>query len=93
MYVEENTCIMCVGEKLLSQYEECVWENNAECAWEIDLSIFTECVWENDVACYFKNLLMLCYIFITYITIIIMTTLNENSFTYLPLRTIGICVS
>ena len=43
--------------------------NCAECA-----SIYTECVWENDLACYFKNLLMLCYVFITYITNIIMKT-------------------
>ena len=35
----------------------------------------------------------LCYVFITYMTNIIMKTLNENEFTYLPLRTIGTCVS
>ena len=62
--------------------------NCAEC-----VSIYTECVWENDLACYFKNLLMSCYVFITYITNIIMKTLNENKFTYLPLTTIGTCVS
>ena len=67
--------------------------NCAECAWEIDESISTECVWENDLARYFKKLLMLCYVFITYIINIIMKTLNENRFTYLPLRTIGACVS
>ena len=37
--------------------------NSGECAWKIDVSIYTECVWENDFACYFKNLLMLCYVF------------------------------
>ena len=42
---------------------------------------------------FFKNFLMLCYVFITCITNIIMKTLNENEFTYLPLRTIGTCVS
>ena len=63
--------------------------NCPECAWEIDVLIYTECVWENDVACYFKKLLMLCYIFMTFITNIIMKTLNESEFAYLPLRTIG----
>ena len=67
--------------------------NCAECAWEIDVSTYTECIWEYDLACYFKNLFMLCYVFITYITKIIMKTLNENEFTYLPLSTIGTCVS
>ena len=92
MFVEVNTCkndqanMKNVSVKTVSN-------NLAECAWEIDGSIYTECVWENDLACYFKNLLMLCYVFITYITNIIMKTLNENEFTYLPLRTIGTCVS
>ena len=45
--------------------------NCAECGWETDLSIYTECAWEKDLACYFKNLLMLCYVFITYIANII----------------------
>ena len=65
----------------------------AEFAWEIDVSIYTEGMWENGLACCFKNLLLLCYVFITCITNIIMKTLNENEFTYLPLRTIGTCVS
>ena len=62
-----------------------VSNNCAECAWEIGVLIYTKYVWENDLACYFKNLLMLCYVFTTYITNIIMKTLNENEFTYLPL--------
>ena len=62
--------------------------NFTESAWEIDESIYTECVWECDLGGYFKNLLMLCYIFITYITNIIMKTLNKTEFIYLPLRTI-----
>ena len=67
--------------------------NCVERGWEIDVSVYTECVWENDLACYFKNLLILCYVFITYITNTIMKTLNENEFTYLLLRTIRTCVS
>ena len=45
--------------------------NCAECGWETDVSIYTERAWEKDLACYFKNLLMLCYVFITYIANII----------------------
>ena len=67
--------------------------NCAEYVWEIEASIYTECVWENDLACYFKNLLVLCYVFITYITNTIIKTLNENEFTYLLLRTIRTYVS
>ena len=70
--------------------------NCAKCACETDMSIYTECVWENDFTCYFKNLLMFCDVFITYITKIILKTLNEDEFIYLPylpLRTIGTCVS
>ena len=67
--------------------------NCAESAWEIDEPIYTECVWEYDLRGYFKNLLMLCYIFITYITNITMKTMNKNKFTYLPLRAIRTCLT
>ena len=66
--------------------------NCAECVWEIEVSIYREYMWQNDLACYFKNLLMLNYVFMTYIANIIVKTLNENEFTDLPLRIIGTCV-
>ena len=66
--------------------------NCAEGVWEIEVSIYREYMWQNDLACYFKNLLMLNYVFITYIANIIVKTLNENEFTDLPLRIIGTCV-
>ena len=83
--MEPNTCKMCVGKNdqanMTNVSGKTMWNNCAECAWEIDMLIYTECVLEDDLACYFKKLPMLCYIFITYITNMIMKTLNENEFT------------
>ena len=49
-----------------NESEKTMSNDCAECAWETVVSIYTECVWESDLACYFKNLLMVCYVFITY---------------------------
>ena len=67
MYVEVNTCKMCVGKNYKANMKnmpgKMMSNNRAECPWEIDMSVYKKCMWRCDLPSHFKNLLILCYVF------------------------------